>query len=89
MEGWQQWQLGREKKCVQRKNKRIHLTPTGLLMEGHSSQNPCSEHFECNRDVSTVRGKLQHNRESWVVSLTMEYRLLLWRMNVLGVMIRA
>jgi len=28
----------REKNLVQRKNKRILLTPTGLLMEGHSTQ---------------------------------------------------
>jgi hypothetical protein len=29
-----------EKKPVQRKNKRTDLTPTGLLMEGHYTQNP-------------------------------------------------
>jgi len=40
MEGWRQWRLGKEKKLVQRKNKRIHLTPTGLLMEGDYTQNP-------------------------------------------------
>ena len=32
--------IGQEKTFVQRKNKRTHLTPTGLLMEGHSTQNP-------------------------------------------------
>ena len=41
MEAWRQWRLGRRKNLVQRKNKRIYLTPTGLLMEGHSAQNPC------------------------------------------------
>src|ERR1022692_1538833 len=34
MEGWRQWRLGGRKNLVQRKNKRTHLTPTGLLMEG-------------------------------------------------------
>jgi len=40
MEGWRQWRLGKEKKLVQRKNKRIHLTPTGLLMEGDFTHLP-------------------------------------------------
>jgi hypothetical protein len=31
------------------KPRRIDLTPTGLLMEGHYTQNPCSGHFEGNR----------------------------------------
>ena len=43
MEGWRQWQLGGRKNRVQRKNKRTHLTPTGLLMEGVSAQNPVNE----------------------------------------------
>jgi hypothetical protein len=30
-----------EKNLVQRKNKRTDLTPTGLLMEGDLTQNPC------------------------------------------------
>jgi hypothetical protein len=34
MEGWRQWLTRPEKNLVQRKNKRTHLTPTGLLMEG-------------------------------------------------------
>jgi hypothetical protein len=34
MEAWRQWLLGRRKNFVQQKNKRTHLTPTGLLMEG-------------------------------------------------------
>ena len=34
MEAWRQSLLGEEKKLVQPKNKRTHLTPTGLLMEG-------------------------------------------------------
>ena len=37
MEGWRQWQLGRTKTYVQRKNNPTHLTPTGLLMEGVST----------------------------------------------------
>jgi hypothetical protein len=37
MEGWRQRRLGRKKNLVQRKNKRTHLTPTGLLMEGDST----------------------------------------------------
>ena len=41
MEGWRQWLTRPEKKLVQRKNKRTHLTPTGLLMEGDYTQNPC------------------------------------------------
>jgi hypothetical protein len=32
--------LGRRKNYVQQKPKRIHLTPTGLLMEGDYTQNP-------------------------------------------------
>jgi hypothetical protein len=32
--------LGRRKNLVQRKNDRIDLTPTGLLMEGDYTQNP-------------------------------------------------
>jgi len=31
------------KNLDQRKNKRTHLTPTGLLMEGHSTQNELEE----------------------------------------------
>ena len=34
MEAWRQWRLG-GKKLVHKKNRRIDLTPTGLLMEGH------------------------------------------------------
>jgi hypothetical protein len=34
MEGWRQWLTRPEKKLVQQKNNRIHLTPTGFLMEG-------------------------------------------------------
>jgi hypothetical protein len=36
MEAWQQWLLGRQEKHVHKKP-RIDLTPTGLLMEGHSA----------------------------------------------------
>ncbi len=39
MEAWRQWQLGRRKNLVQRKTKRILLTPTGLLMEDVYTQN--------------------------------------------------
>jgi hypothetical protein len=52
MEGWRQWRLGKEKSLVQRKNKRIDLTPTGLLMEGDYTQNPLFRHFERNGDFS-------------------------------------
>jgi hypothetical protein len=34
MEGWRQWLTRPEKNLVQPKNKKTHLTPTGLLMEG-------------------------------------------------------
>jgi hypothetical protein len=34
MEGWRQRLTRPEKNLVHRKNKRTHLTPTGLLMEG-------------------------------------------------------
>ncbi|MGB8065453.1 MAG: hypothetical protein WCF26_26455, partial [Candidatus Sulfotelmatobacter sp.] len=36
MEGWrQEWRSAERETLVQRKNNRTHLTPTGLLMEGH------------------------------------------------------
>jgi len=40
MEAWRQWLLGGRKKLVSKKRQRIRLTPTGLLMEGHLTQNP-------------------------------------------------
>jgi hypothetical protein len=43
----------REKNLVQRKNKRTHLTPTGLLMEGDYTQNP---DCECNGELTTLLG---------------------------------
>jgi hypothetical protein len=43
----------REKRLAQRKNKRMHLTPTGPLREGRYAQNYCSSSM-CNRDVSRV-----------------------------------
>jgi hypothetical protein len=43
MEAWRQWPLGRKKKTfVSEEERRIHLTPTGLLMEGDSAQIPPS-----------------------------------------------
>jgi hypothetical protein len=45
---------GREEKRVEQHEPRIPLTPTGLLMEGHFTQNPPGRHFECNRDISTA-----------------------------------
>jgi hypothetical protein len=40
MEAWRQWLLGgKKKKLVQPSQTRIDLTPTGLLMEGHYTQN--------------------------------------------------
>ena len=38
VEGWRQWLTRPEKNLVHRKNKRTHLTPTGLFMEGHYTQ---------------------------------------------------
>jgi hypothetical protein len=36
MEAWRQWSTRREKQTdVQPSQRRIDLTPTGLLMEGH------------------------------------------------------
>jgi hypothetical protein len=35
MEAWRQWPLGGRRKRAEQKQTRIHLTPTGLLMEGH------------------------------------------------------
>jgi hypothetical protein len=40
MEGWRQRQLGGRKNLVQRKHKKIPLTPTGLLMEGDYTFRP-------------------------------------------------
>src|SRR6202158_2997368 len=48
----------REKNLVQRKNKRTHLTPTGLLMEGDSAQNPWPDHSERYRDFSPTDWRL-------------------------------
>ena len=39
MEAWRQWLLGGRKNLVQRENNQIHLTPTGLLMEGVYAHN--------------------------------------------------
>ncbi len=41
MEGWRQWRLGWAKQNDSPKPRRIDLTPTGLLMEGRYTQNPC------------------------------------------------
>jgi hypothetical protein len=58
MEGWRQWQLGGGKNLVQRKDKRTHLTPTGLLMEGDSASLryffALERGFERYGDLSTV-----------------------------------
>ena len=40
MEAWRQWRAGEKKKLVEHNEKRIDLTPTGLLMEGDYTQNP-------------------------------------------------
>jgi len=42
MEAWRQRPLG-GRKLVHQESQRIHLTPTGLLMEGDSPRNPCFE----------------------------------------------
>src|SRR5437660_8823231 len=54
-EGWRQWQLGQRENLVQRKPKRIHLTPTGLLMEGD---------YTCNLSVTSVAGHYANNPHS-------------------------
>jgi hypothetical protein len=38
---------------------KIDLTPTGLLMEGHFTQNPWPGRFECNGDLTPVTGLAQ------------------------------
>src|ERR1700730_5938181 len=53
MEAWRQRPLGGRTNVVSRNEQRIDLTPTGLLMEGGYTQNPCSRHFECYREFST------------------------------------
>ena len=40
MEAWRQWLLGRRKTFVSENERKMHLTPTGLLMEGDYTQNP-------------------------------------------------
>jgi hypothetical protein len=55
MEGWRQWRLGGGEKLCPRKEQRIELTPSGLLMEGHFTQNHGQRHFECN-DVTPMIG---------------------------------
>src|SRR5450631_4084183 len=57
MEAWRQRPLGRENNDVSPSKKRIDLTPTGLLMEGHYTHRPGSAKFlnECNRLVTTAQ----------------------------------
>ena len=40
MEAWRQWLLGEKNNDVPRRENRIDLTPTGLLMEGDHSNHP-------------------------------------------------
>jgi hypothetical protein len=40
MEAWRQWLLGGRKTLVSENERKMHLTPTGLLMEGDFTQNP-------------------------------------------------
>jgi len=47
------------KRRAQQKETRIDLTPTGLLMEGHYTQNPYSGHSECYGDFSLTIEKCQ------------------------------
>ena len=42
MEAWRQWLLGGRKKLSHEAKQRSDLTPTGLLMEGRYTQNPCA-----------------------------------------------
>ena len=46
--------LGARENLCPTKNKKTHLTPTGLLMEGDSAQNLRRGVDECNRDVSPI-----------------------------------
>ena len=53
--GWKGGDSGNSagrKNIVQRKNKRTHLTPTGLLMEGVSAQNPSMSDIAMFRQLS-------------------------------------
>ncbi len=62
--GWKHGDSGewaRKKKLREQHETRIPLTPTGLLMEGDYTQNPCSGHFECNRFCTTVPGAVAAN----------------------------
>ena len=48
MEGWQRVASAREETLVPRENKTTHLTPAGLLMEGHLAQKPGYQQFTPN-----------------------------------------
>jgi hypothetical protein len=50
----------KEKTFVQRKNKRTHLTPTGLLMEGDSAQNPSMSDRDFSPTEARIPGKITH-----------------------------
>src|ERR1700731_1460109 len=54
MEGWRRWLTRPEKNLVQQKNNRIHLTPTGLLMEGDYAQNPGLGRSWCNGILAVI-----------------------------------
>ena len=47
MEAWRQWLLGGRKTFVHKKQQRIDLTPTGLLMEGDYTNGPI--HFQSSK----------------------------------------
>jgi hypothetical protein len=52
MEAWRQSLLGPEKKRCPTKDKRIDLTPTGLLMEGDYTQDLAIGSTECKWDLT-------------------------------------
>jgi hypothetical protein len=47
MEGWRQGDHSAERKLSHEEQEQIHLTPTGLLMEGDNTQNPVRLVNEC------------------------------------------
>ena len=53
MEAWRQRPAGKKQKRGPQ-NEKLHLTPTGLLMEGDFTHNPAQEGSWCNGDFTTV-----------------------------------
>ena len=55
-------------KRVQQIQNQIHLTPTGLLMEGDYTQNPPGRHFERNGDISSITFQAKQATFTFVVT---------------------